>query len=102
MTQEAGSAQYRWSVASRVLAASVGGYAFTSLMTIAVSLLLPLAGMPLASAVLTATMASFLVWAGIVMAVFHARSATRAWAWMAGAAVPLGLIVWQLLPGART
>jgi hypothetical protein len=48
-----------------------------------------------------ATMASFLVWTAIVMTVFHARSATRAWAWLTAAAVPLSLIVWQLLPGAR-
>jgi hypothetical protein len=36
---------------------------------------------------LATTMASFLVYAAIVMAVFHARSAVRAWMWLAVAAV---------------
>lgn len=92
-------ARNRLSIASRALAAIAGGYAFTSLLAIAVSLLLPLVGVPPASALLGATMASFLVWTAVVMAVFHARSATRAWAWLLGAAAPMGLVVWRLLPG---
>jgi hypothetical protein len=40
-----------------------------------------------AQALLATTMASFLVYAAIVMAVFHARSAVRAWMWLAVAAV---------------
>lgn len=94
------TARHRWAVASRVLAASAGGYALTSLLTIAVSLLLPLAGVDLAAALLGTTMASFLVWVAIVMAVFHARSASRAWAWLAGGALVSGVVLWLLLPGA--
>jgi hypothetical protein len=90
----------RWSIASRVLAASIGGYALTSLLTLALPLALASLGIDPAQALLAATTASFLVYAGIIMAVFHARSAARAWAWLAGGALPLGIVVYLLLPGA--
>ena len=76
MTQ---GAAYRWSVAARIAAAVVGGYAFTSLLTIAASLLLPRFGINQAQTLFWATMASFLVYAIAIMAVFHARTAMRAW-----------------------
>jgi hypothetical protein len=53
-----------------------------------------------AQALLATTMASFLVYAAIVMAVFHARSAVRAWMWLAVAAVPPGMVTALLLPEA--
>lgn len=93
-------ARYRLSVASRVLAAVVGGYALTSLLNIALPLLLEKAGANLPQALLWTMMASFLVWAAIIIGVFSIRSAARAWSWLAGSAVPLGLIVWLLLPSA--
>ena len=88
----------RVSIVSRIVAAVGGSYTVVWLMTAAAALALPGSRR---DAVLAATMASFLAWAIIVMAVFHARSATRAWAWLIGAAVPLGLIVWLLLPETR-
>lgn len=97
---ESDSARYRWSVASRTLAAVVGGYAHTSLFTVALSMLLAQLGMNLAEAVLATTMGSFMYYAVLIMAVFHARSATRGWLLLAGTAVPMGLIVMALLPGA--
>lgn len=98
---EAGAARRRWSIAARVLAASVGGYALTSLLNLALPLALASFGVNQAQALLATTTASFLIYAAIIMAVFHARSAARAWAWLAASALPLGLVVWLLLPGAR-
>lgn len=82
----------RWSVASRTLAATIGGYTFISLMTIAVPLLLGAAGVSQPQALLATTMSSFLVYVAIIMAVFHARSATRAWLGLFVAAAPLAFI----------
>ncbi|HWK54332.1 MAG TPA: DUF3649 domain-containing protein [Hyphomicrobiales bacterium] len=90
--------RHRWSVASRSLAAIIGGYALANVITIAASLVLHALGLSLAPVVLGNMLASFLVWAVIIMAVFHARSAAHAWLWLAGSALPLGVIVWCLLP----
>lgn len=87
------SARYRWSVASRALAAIVGGYALTSLLTIALSELLPRWGMEQAQVVLLSAVMSFLVFAAIIMAVFHTRTASRAWLWLTAASVTLGIII---------
>ena len=84
-----GAARYRWSAASRALAAIFGGYILTSLLSIALALLLTAFGMNKAEAVLATTMASFLMYAAIVMAVFHARTPTRAWLGLAIASAPL-------------
>lgn len=67
---------YRWSVASRILAAVVGGYALASSVTVLLALVWPL---PKAQALLAATMLSFALYAVIVIWVFTTRSATRAW-----------------------
>ena len=96
----AANARHRWSAISRVLAAVVGGYALTSLSTLSVPLLLSAAGLGQAQALHATTMAGFLVYAGIVLAVFHARSATRAWTWLAATAVPPGIVIALLLPEA--
>ncbi len=83
----------RWSVASRTLAATVGGYALVSLMTLVVPLLLGTIGVSRPQSWLATTMASFPIQAAIVMAVFHARTATRAWLGLLVAAVPLAVAV---------
>lgn len=88
----------RWSVASRVTAAVLGGYGLTSLLAIAGALLLTMCGMNKAEAVLATTIASFPVYAGIVMAVFHARTATRAWLGLGIASVPPASL-WVLYDG---
>lgn len=90
--------RYRWSVAFRTLAAVVGGYVVTSLSNIAVPLLLGAVGVDVPQALLATTMGSFLLYAAIIMAVFHARSATRAWLWLAGASVPFLLVTLLLWP----
>ena len=96
--QHAVNTRRRWSITSRTLAAVVGGYTLTSLLTLAVPLLFSAAGLSLAQTLHATTMAGFLVYAGIVIAVFHARSASRAWAWLAVASVPPSIVTILLLP----
>lgn len=86
----------RLAVASRTIAGTLGAYGLTSLITVALSLLLAQAGMARTEAVIAATLVSFAVFALIAMAVFHAANATRAWLWLIGAAVPIGLAIWVL------
>jgi hypothetical protein len=92
------TARYRWSVAARVTAGTFGAYGVTTLATVALSFVLARLGMVRAEAVLTATLASYAGFAAIAMAAFHARSAARAWLWLAGTALPLGLIIWLTTP----
>ncbi|MBD9414463.1 DUF3649 domain-containing protein [Pseudomonas sp. PDM16] len=66
-----------WSIASRVLAALIGGYA----LAYGFSVYLPLAR---PDRVAFAGMFSFAVWTAAVIYVFAARSAARAWLWLAG------------------
>lgn len=89
-------ARYRLMVASRIFAAVVVGYALTSAVSILLALLLPVSK---AEAVLASTMLSFALYAGIVIWVFQARSAMRAWV---GLLVPLAVLsfaCWLLMPG---
>ncbi|TBU99821.1 DUF3649 domain-containing protein [Stutzerimonas kirkiae] len=90
------SARYRWRVASRVLAAVLGGYALTSVVTVLLALIWPTQQ---AHAVLAATLLSFAVYACVVIWVFSTRSATRAWLGMVLPTVVLALVCWMLLPG---
>ena len=79
---------------SRIVAASLGGYALGALCSVA-ALALP-AAMP--QAVLSGMMLSFLVTAAAVVWVFAARSALRAWLGLGLAALPLLLacgLVWR-------
>ncbi|WP_028602045.1 DUF3649 domain-containing protein [Ottowia thiooxydans] len=90
------SAAYRWSVASRVAAATLGGYALASAATVLLALFWPA---PKAQSVLWATMLSFVVYTVAVIWVFYTRSATRAWLGMVlGTAVCTGL-AWILMRG---
>lgn len=86
----------RWyrisALASRITAAMLGGYALAALTSIA-ALALPMAT---PQAVLTGMQSSFAVYAGAVIWVFLARSATRAWAGLTMVAVPLALIAWRV------
>lgn len=77
----------RWTVANRTVAAVFGGYVVTSLATTCLARLLP---MPAVEATTAATLASFMIGAVIVMAVFTARSSTRIWLWLVAAACVLG------------
>lgn len=90
--------RYRWQVFSRVLAAALDGYALTALATIALARVLTrLLGMLPAAAILSATLVSFVLFTVIVLWVFSARSATRAWLGIVLPALALGalLLVWR-------
>jgi hypothetical protein len=67
---------YRLAVASRALAAIVGGYALTALAISALAIFLPLSR---SEASMTATLLSFAIYTCVVLWVFATRSATRAW-----------------------
>lgn len=67
---------YRWGVLSRVLAAAVGGYVLTALV---LSLLVVVLPGSRAERVALTTMCGFALYTAIVIAVFSARSALRAW-----------------------
>ena len=88
--------KYRLAVASRVLAGFGGGYVLTSLIVATLSLALP-GGQ--ASVVLSSTMAGFLIYAIIIMAAFHARSAIRAWLWIMAPSIPLAVLLAFMLSG---
>lgn len=81
----------RWSLASRVIAAIFGGYILTSLAAIALAVMLTIFGMNKAEAVLATSMAAFLIYACVVMAVFYARTATWAWLGLTIASIPLAV-----------
>jgi hypothetical protein len=87
-------ARHRPAVAARVVTAIAGGYVFTWLFTAALALCLrDVWLMPRVDAALAATMCSFLVYAGAIIAVFSARSAARAWAGLLIASVPPALVI---------
>lgn len=91
------SAAYRWSIVSRIAAATLGGYALTSAATVLLALAWPA---PKAQAVLWATMLSFVIYTAAVIWAVYVRSATRAWVGMAGGAALCSALAWLLMPGA--
>lgn len=95
-----GEACYRLGVASRVLAAAIGGYALIS--ALAVLLALPLSwwwSVPRGQAVLITTYIGFLAYVVVVLWVFHTRSAARAWGWLLLWTMLASLACWWLLKG---
>lgn len=85
LTQEM---QYRLGVASRAIAAILGGYVVTALSTALLAVILPMVRI---DAVLTATLLSFAVYTCAVLWVFAAGSAFRAWIGIVLPAALLGL-----------
>lgn len=80
------------SLISRIFAALFGGYTLAALGSVAV-LALP-ASKP--QAVLSGMLLSFIIYTGAVVWVFAVRSAWRAWAGLAVAAIPLLLAAWHV------
>lgn len=89
--------QARWSVMARIVAGTLGAYGLTALATIALARLLLQIGVDKVEAVVAPTLASFALFSAIALAVFHARSAARAWLWLAAGATPFALLL-LLLP----
>ena len=92
-------ASTRWSTTARVLAGTLGAYALTSLLTVAVSRLMIRLGLDAVEAVTGVTLASFGGFAAISMAVLHARSPARAWLWLFVFGLPCGLAMLALRAG---
>jgi len=84
------TADQRWSLFFRTLAAVVGGYVLTSLMIVAFSLAWP---GHRARGVLGVSMLGFLIYAGIVMWAFTVRTARRVWWTLLLASVALGILI---------
>jgi hypothetical protein len=95
---KAGGARYRLAVASRAIAAIIGGYALAAGTSVALALSLK-GGTTREDAVMLATMPSFLVWAGAVIWVFAARTAGRAWLGIVGPGVLVALAIWLFRSG---
>ena len=91
------STAYRWAVASRCAAAIVGGFALTSALAwLLAALLLRTGAMPRAEATATSTLASFAVWAAVIVWAFHAGSLRRLWWHVALLSALMGGLAWWL------
>ncbi|MBB3117937.1 DUF3649 domain-containing protein [Pseudoduganella violacea] len=73
------NASYRAGIASRTLAAVLGGYLATSAAASLLALALPAMGASRADAVINSTLLSFALLTCAVLWAFAARSAARAW-----------------------
>jgi hypothetical protein len=87
------STSQRLSVASRIVAAVVGGYAAAGAVGAFLAPLLPMAR---ADAVLTMTLASFAVYAAAILWAFAARSARLAWLGLLVPIVVCGGLAWLI------
>ncbi len=83
--------RYRLAVASRALAAIGGGYLLTALATTLLATCLPQSR---AEATITATLLAFAVFCGVVIWVFAARSAWRAWVGVLAPSALCGFGLW--------
>lgn len=89
----------RLNVTARAVAGILGGYVVTALAASLAARHLPLAP---SEAVTTTILASFLIYAVIVLSVFAAKSTLKVWLWIGGAIVALGLgLWWSILTGGR-
>jgi len=84
---------YQLAVASRSLAAALGGYALAAVSTAALSLLLS-SLMSRVEAVMTATLLSWVVYAMAIGWTFYARTAWLAWAGVLLPALFLGAVIY--------
>jgi len=88
-------ATYRWSVASRAIAAAAGGYAVVTLLHLATTVVLPGADY---KTLLFTSQTGYLYYTGIIIWCFAARTAARAWLGLALVAAPLALVdAWYLI-----
>lgn len=87
----------RWRLASRCVAAALGGYALASTLPVALVALVAPATLARVDAALAALQLSFVVCTGAVVWAFAARSAALAWAGLALAALLSSGLAWALL-----
>ena len=79
--------RHRLHVLARAVAAIIGGYVVTGLAVACLARLLP---MRAAEASIAATLASFAIYASIVVTAFSTRSMLRVWIGLSGALLLLG------------
>ncbi len=89
----------RLSVASRIIAAIVGGYALTQAASIVLAAIMPGSR---AEGVMTVLLLSFVVYTVVILWVFAAHSAARAWLGVLLPALVLALPAWWLSAGAAS
>lgn len=89
------TSRYRLQVLSRIVAATVGGYALASAVTVLLTLLWPASK---SQAVLATNMLSFVWYTIAVMWVFSTKSATRAWVGMVLPTAMIALLGFLLMP----
>lgn len=89
------TSRYRLQVFSRIVAATVGGYALATAITVLLTLLWPA---PKGQAVLATNMLGFVWYTIAVMWVFSTKSATRAWLGMVLPAALIALLSFLLIP----
>jgi len=96
-----GDIRYRLSVTCRVLAAIVGGYVLAAAIKLLLALTLPFSQEPpFPQATMGAELMSYAVHLGILLWVFHTRSATRAWFWLlAWTLIIYGISGWLIQQG---
>lgn len=89
----------RLHVLARAIAAIIGGYVVTALAVACLARMLP---MRAAEASIAATLASFAIYAGIILAIFSAKSMRRVWIGLGGALLLLGAALYlSILTGVR-
>lgn len=90
-----GKVRYRWLIASRVLAASVGAYILTSLIASVLALLLPLVlNLSRAEAVLIVTLLSFAIYTALAIWTFSISSVSRVWCCLCVWSGLLSVLMW--------
>jgi len=95
----AGIRRHRLHVLVRAIAAIIGGYVVTALAVACLARLLP---MRAAEASIAATLASFAIYASIIVTVFPARSMLRVWISLGLALLLLGAGLYlSILTGGR-
>jgi hypothetical protein len=85
--------RHRFAVASRALAALVGGYGLATAFTVALGRALAL---PKEEIVTTAALPAFLFYAGAAVWAFYASTAARAWLGIGLPAAAFALVAWLL------
>ncbi|MCC2976804.1 hypothetical protein LK533_08975 [Sphingomonas sp. PL-96] len=98
--KQASPARLAWvALTARVLAATVGNYAVTTLLTALLARILPTTA---AEGSMTATLLSLAIFPTLVLTSFAVRSPWRLWAWMLATSFVLGGGVWlSLASGGR-
>jgi hypothetical protein len=90
---------YRGAIASRSMAAIVGGYAVAAGCSAGLALALARTGVPAVEAVVAANMVAFLVYTVVALWAFRCASALRVWRRIASLALLLAIATWLLERG---